>query len=84
MRAGDHTTHLLEGCRVQIVSPAASEERATSTVIKRLLSESPDGTISVSTSGKVLVNKLWFLKYMHDYFTATYFGPSVALVCLNV
>lgn len=59
VRAGDHTTHLQQGCREYTqVSPVQSDKKVASAAIKRLLSESKDGTISVSTSGKVLVNKL--------------------------
>lgn len=55
VRAGDHTSHILKGCKehTQVVSPVSSEERVASTVIKRKLSESKDGTISVPTAGKV-------------------------------
>lgn len=69
VKAADHTYHLTEKCEKYLhqapttpssatpPSAALSEEKVASTVIRRLLSKSEDGaTISVSTSGKVILN----------------------------
>lgn len=57
IRAGDHTSHIHSECGKYIHSPMSiqteEEERAACSVIKRKLSDSKDGTISVSTAGKV-------------------------------
>lgn len=61
VRAGDHSSHLRKGCGEHIhrspASAAPNEDRVACSVIRRKLSESEDGvTISMSTSGKVLLN----------------------------
>lgn len=62
VRAGDHTSHLSSKCKECIhtlpASPSTGPTEATGSIIKRLLSESQDGaTISIATSGKVLIIK---------------------------